>query len=118
MELALYPTTQQRQGCSGVVVENNPAEDATITTTATTSCLQQQNIVLDDGYGSSNSSPHSSGTVKLVIFRKSNFIFHSLNTTASFFVVQSDGNPKQRHTLGLFVHTENMENIYTNTCVR
>ncbi|XP_069676145.1 sodium-dependent noradrenaline transporter-like isoform X2 [Periplaneta americana] len=26
-----------------------------------TSCLQQQNIVLDDGYGSSNSSPHSSG---------------------------------------------------------
>jgi hypothetical protein len=65
MELALYRTSQQQQeGCSGEVVQNNPVED-TNTTAMTTmaSYLQQQSIVLDDGYGSSNSSPHSSGTV-------------------------------------------------------
>jgi hypothetical protein len=79
MELALYPTTQ-RQGCSGVVAESKPVGDSTISTTAMT-CLQQQNIVLDDGYGSSNSSPHSSGTVKLeIVYVKSIvFIFYSIN---------------------------------------
>ncbi|XP_021918357.1 sodium-dependent noradrenaline transporter-like isoform X2 [Zootermopsis nevadensis] len=62
MELALYRSAQQQEGCSGAVVQNNPAEDTNTTSSMTTmtSCLQQQNIVLDDGYGSSNSSPHSS----------------------------------------------------------
>jgi hypothetical protein len=107
MELVLHPTTQQRQGCSVVMAENNPAEDSTVSTTAMTSCLQQQNIVLDDGYGSSNSSPHSSGTVKLVIFPLSRMLFHSVNTTVtSFFVVQSDGKATQVVRSVCFSHKE------------
>jgi hypothetical protein len=70
MELALYRTAQQQEGCSGAVVQNIPAEEtnttaAMTTMTTMTSCPQQQNIILDDGYGSSNSSPHSSGIVRL-----------------------------------------------------
>jgi hypothetical protein len=96
MELALYPTTQQRQGCSGVVADTNPVGDATIPT-AMTSCLQQQNIVLDDGYGSSNSSPHSSGTVKhLWSLSRMCSYFIQLEERVEF-VVQSDGGVTPSH---------------------
>lgn len=54
--------SQQGEECGGVALHNSPAQETIITATATmTSGPQQQNIVLDDGYGSSNSSPHSSG---------------------------------------------------------
>jgi len=66
MELDLFRASQQGEECGGVALHNSPAQETLITASATmTSCPQQQNIVLDDGYGSSNSSPHSSGTVKV-----------------------------------------------------
>ncbi|GFG38932.1 hypothetical protein Cfor_10220 [Coptotermes formosanus] len=66
MELALFRAPQQEQECGGAVLHNSPAEETVTSATATmTSCPQQQNLVLDDGYGSSNSSPHSSGTVQI-----------------------------------------------------
>jgi hypothetical protein len=71
MELALFRAAQQEEECGGVVLQNSPAQDTITTATTTmTSSLQQQNLTLDDGYGSSNSSPHSSGTVR--IYRLSN----------------------------------------------
>jgi hypothetical protein len=68
MELELFSGVQQGEECGGVVLNNSPVQETITTTTATLiSCPQQQNIVLDDGYGSSNSSPHSSGTVKVYL---------------------------------------------------
>jgi hypothetical protein len=65
MELELFRAAQQGEECGGVALHNSPVQETITTATATMiSCPQQQNIVLDDGYGSSNSSPHSSGTVQ------------------------------------------------------